>query len=108
MKSAIQETMPSGTAPADLLDLAIGGLALHGEIPAHRFAELAMLRGHDTAGQARTILDLIGAGLASVQRDGSGGAIIATPALRDHPRRDVCRAILVYLCAAKSGGRADA
>lgn len=107
MTNATLSAEPIRAVPTDLTDLIIGGLTLHGELSADRYTGLADLRGHDVNAQAQAVLDMIRAGLASVQRDATGGVIRATPALRDHPRRDLTRAILIFVATARAGGQTD-
>ncbi|MEM8849282.1 MAG: hypothetical protein AAGE03_04520 [Pseudomonadota bacterium] len=90
--------------PTGLTDLVIGGLSLHGEISAERLTQIADRAGYSTGPQARAVLDLVEAGLASVMRSDDGGTIQATPALTDLPRSTHARAILTYVAAAKAAG----
>jgi hypothetical protein len=74
-----------------------GGLCLHGEVGADVVAERAHAMGLDTGAAARAVHLLIAEGLVSVQRDGSGGKLIATPALADMSQARRIRGVVAWL-----------
>lgn len=84
----------------------IGGLALHGELSAGAVMDRAEAMGLDTAATARAVLMLVDERAASVQRDGTGGKLIAAPGLAEMSRARRVRAIIAWLVQARGVGHA--